>query len=79
MSTDKTNSEHYKPHGIFTEQPIDIMRQSLTADAFKGFLVGNVIKYVARYDKKNGREDLDKAKVYIDYLIAELDDILPMD
>jgi hypothetical protein len=30
------------------------------------FNIGNVIKYVCRYDAKNGREDLEKAKRYID-------------
>ena len=31
----------------------------------------NVIKYVARADKKNGLEDLKKAREYIDMLIAD--------
>lgn len=34
------------------------------------FLVGNVIKYVCRYDAKNGLEDLKKARRYLDELIA---------
>nr|DAL59688.1 MAG TPA_asm: nucelotide kinase [Caudoviricetes sp.] len=33
------------------------------------FMQGNVIKYVTRYKKKNGIEDLEKAKEYIDRLI----------
>ncbi|MFL2019637.1 DUF3310 domain-containing protein [Weissella hellenica] len=33
--------------------------------------VANVIKYVARADKKNGLEDLKKAREYIDMLIAD--------
>lgn len=36
-----------------------------------GFLAGNVIKYVTRFKEKNGRKDLEKAKHYIDMLIAE--------
>lgn len=43
----------------------------LSDDAYKGFLVGNVIKYVSRYDMKNGIEDLEKAKKYIDMLENE--------
>jgi len=35
----------------------------------KGFCVGSIIKYVTRYQHKNGVEDLKKAKWYIDYLI----------
>jgi hypothetical protein len=30
---------------------------------------GNVVKYVLRYRKKNGVEDLKKARHYLDYLI----------
>ena len=34
--------------------------------------VGNVVKYVSRYQNKNGIEDLNKAKKYIDLLIERL-------
>lgn len=33
------------------------------------FMQGNVIKYVTRYKSKNGIEDLEKAKEYIERLI----------
>ena len=33
------------------------------------FLEGNVIKYVTRYQNKNGSEDLKKARWYLDRLI----------
>jgi hypothetical protein len=33
------------------------------------FLEGNVIKYVTRYERKNGVEDLKKASWYLDRLI----------
>jgi replicative DNA helicase len=36
-----------------------------------GYLAGNVIKYVSRYDAKGGLEDLQKARHYIDKLIEE--------
>lgn len=35
------------------------------------FMQGNVIKYVTRYKEKNGKEDLLKAKEYIDRIIKE--------
>jgi hypothetical protein len=39
------------------------------------FLQGNIIKYATRYKDKNGREDLEKIKHYVDLLIAlEYDD-----
>ena len=37
------------------------------------FDVGNVVKYVLRYDAKNGREDLKKASRYIEMIIERLD------
>jgi len=33
------------------------------------FLEGNVVKYVYRYKSKNGLQDLQKARVYLDRLI----------
>lgn len=44
----------------------DLMGKEQTA----GFYKGNAIKYLTRYREKNGREDLEKAKQYIDMLIA---------
>jgi hypothetical protein len=35
------------------------------------FDVGNVIKYVCRYDAKNGLEDLEKARGYLDMMIEK--------
>lgn len=40
----------------------------LTDDEYKGFLKGNVYKYVKRYEFKNGKEDLEKATVYLNKL-----------
>lgn len=39
-----------------------------------GFLEGNIIKYVTRYKHKNGKEDLLKAREYLDKLIAHYED-----
>ena len=56
--------DHYD-HAI---QPVEfIMKNGL------GFCEGNIIKYITRWKMKNGREDLLKARHYIDILIAELD------
>jgi hypothetical protein len=35
------------------------------------FNAGNVVKYVCRYDMKGGVEDLQKARFYLDRLIAQ--------
>lgn len=34
-----------------------------------GYLEGNIIKYVTRYKQKNGVQDLEKARHYLDKLI----------
>ena len=52
---------HYKDMPI---QPIEFITKNGL-----GFCVGNVIKYVCRYKAKNGKEDLLKARHYIDLLI----------
>lgn len=39
--------------------------------AFRGFLKGQVMKYVWRYERKNGVEDLEKAMWYLEWLIIE--------
>ncbi|MFK5676048.1 DUF3310 domain-containing protein [Ligilactobacillus sp. LYQ60] len=41
----------------------------LTPDEVAGFYKGNVIKYLTRFKKKNGLEDLKKARVYLTRLI----------
>lgn len=60
--------EHYTANGI---QPIDLMRQNFTPEAFQGFLEGNIIKYILRHRRKNGVEDLRKAMTYLTWLIEE--------
>lgn len=48
---------------------IDEIRAMLSPEEFKGFLKGNVIKYRYRANLKNGKEDLEKADNYANYLI----------
>ena len=62
--------DHYKTGGIET---IDYIKAKLTPEQFEGYLVGNVIKYVSRYRHKNGVEDLKKARVYLNWLIEEME------
>jgi hypothetical protein len=55
--------KHYSDLQI---EPIEyVMKNDL------GFCEGNVIKYVSRWRDKGGLRDLEKAKTYIDRLIAE--------
>lgn len=57
----EVGGNHYRKMKI---QPIEF----ITANNL-GFCVGNIIKYVVRYPYKNGKEDLLKARHYIDLLI----------
>lgn len=71
MIKDNVNHpEHYNHNGIET---IDVIEAWLTPEQFKGCLAGNVIKYVSRWQDKNGLEDLKKAKWYLEKLISKLD------
>lgn len=60
---------HYQSGGLET---IDVIK-AFTKDcnAYEGFLVGNILKYICRFKKKNRTEDLKKARWYLDELIKE--------
>ena len=59
---------HYHELGL---QPWTAMREWMTADEFRGFLWGNAIKYLARWQQKGGVGDLRKAQHYLDKLIEQ--------
>lgn len=44
----------------------DVIKEVLGEQGTEGYCIGNVIKYVCRFNKKNGEEDLRKAKWYLD-------------
>ena len=48
---------------------ITAIRSSMTLDEYCGFLKGNVEKYVWRYKNKGGISDLQKASVYLTWLL----------
>lgn len=52
---------------------IAFLRANCPPEQVEGFLRGNALKYLQRYDKKNGVEDLRKAKHYVEMLIEELE------
>lgn len=52
-------------------QTIDLIEGMMTDHQAKGFLIGNIIKYLSRYERKNGVEDLKKAKWYLERLIEK--------
>ena len=61
MKTSKTHPEHYAQQGI---EPIDYIENNNL-----NFSEGNIIKYVTRHRKKDGKKDLLKARWYINRLI----------
>ena len=48
---------------------IDYIRDKLTHTGFTDYCCGNVLKYVSRWRKKDGVQDLKKAKVYLEWMI----------
>lgn len=50
-------------------EAIDVIEDTLTRDEFRGFCLGNVMKYVMRARHKGGLTDLRKAEWYMRRLI----------
>lgn len=66
------NPSHYQ--GKYGMESIDVLRNFMTSEQIKGFYLGNALKYQLRYQKKNGLEDLKKARKNLDWLIEEVED-----
>lgn len=63
---------HYKAGGV---ECIELLRQNLTQEQYKGFLLGNVQKYIFRCQAKGCEEqDLRKAEWYLRRLISGTQD-----
>jgi hypothetical protein len=50
---------------------IDVIKDKLSIEQYYGFLCGNILKYMMRWQNKNGLEDLKKARWYLTKLIEE--------
>lgn len=60
---------HYTAGGI---ECIDAIKSAMTGlSGFEGYCTGNIIKYLWRWKHKNGVQDLEKARWYLDRLILE--------
>ena len=62
---------HYKQ---FSREVIDTMQGMSTPEEFKGYLKLNAVKYLSRYQGKNGVEDLEKAIWYVTKLKEVLEE-----
>jgi hypothetical protein len=67
MPIHKPHVSHYGRGAI---QPIDFMESNFTPDEYRGYLKGQVIKYISRYQYKGKPiADLAKAQTYLAWLI----------
>ncbi|MBF2653949.1 DUF3310 domain-containing protein [Listeria seeligeri] len=65
QNTDNVNNpSHYTAGGIET---LDYIKAKVKD--YPSYAVGNILKYVSRYEHKNGIEDLKKAQFYLNDLI----------
>lgn len=60
-------SHYISETGIETIDVIEAFTSELKG--VEAFDTGNVLKYVCRWNRKNGLEDLEKAKWYLEHLI----------
>lgn len=64
----QNKKDYYLSHnGVST---FELMKAVMTKEQFTGYLLGNVIKYLSRYGRKElANDDLEKAKHYTDIYI----------
>ena len=73
MTEDKINHPRHYDGGI---ECIDAMKESQGIFAVRDFCICNVFKYVWRFRRKNGLEDLKKARWYLDRAISINEEIM---
>ena len=68
MSDNVKHPSHYCKGGM---ECIDAIKAAVSdiTDPFEAYCTGNIIKYIWRWNDKNGMEDLKKAKQYADIII----------
>lgn len=71
MSNNVSHPKHYTQGGI---ECIDALKAATVGKTgIEAVCVANVIKYLWRYEEKNGLEDVFKAQWYVNRLIQELE------
>lgn len=72
MENNVNHPEHYQ--NIAGVEAIDILNDMVKdLPGKQAAMLWNSMKYLLRFQKKNGVEDLKKARNYLDYLIADMD------
>lgn len=69
--TKSSKVNHPLHYNSLKKETIDILYDFLSDEEYKGFLKGNILKYMHRYQFKNGVEDLEKAKWYLEELLEK--------
>ena len=65
---------HPQHYNMTAFEAIDIIKASMTSEEFRGYLKGNILKYLIRYNHKGNPEtDLGKANWYLDKLTGEVE------
>ena len=73
--TEKSNNVVHPGHYNRTSvEVIDTIKGMSTISEYRGFLIGNIVKYVSRYSMKNGIEDIKKARYYLELLERDLEE-----
>jgi hypothetical protein len=71
LNDNVNNPSHYGQGKI---EAIEYIKDFLTTEEFIGALRSNIAKYLHRWRYKNGLEDLEKARWYLDYLIKTVEE-----
>jgi len=66
------NVNHPAHYTMGRIETIEAISAALGDEGFQSYCAGNVLKYVWRYRHKGGKESLEKARWYLDRLIAEV-------
>ena len=74
MMEESNNVVHPNHYNRTSEEVIDTIKGMSTTSEYRGFLIGNVVKYISRYSMKNGIEDIKKARYYLDLLEKDLEE-----
>lgn len=77
---DKNDMVHHPKHYeiLPNVESVDIIEAIVNRDKdlltpFASWCLGNILKYLFRAGQKNGLEDYQKAQVYLNWLIEEID------
>ena len=70
MADNVNRPAHYTQGGI---ECIEALKAATVhKKGIEAVCAANIIKYLWRYEEKNGKEDVEKAKWYLEYLLKEL-------